>query len=80
MSTIKNFTETQSLRIDMASGSTPYADVSLIQDTGSMRFQFTMNSTQAREMARRLLDASDMADDLNADRAARDAARSELAA
>jgi hypothetical protein len=54
--------------------------VSLIQDTGSMRFQFTMNSTQAREMARRLLDASDMADDLNADRAARDAARSELAA
>jgi hypothetical protein len=80
MNAIKNFTETQSLRVEVASGSTPDADVAIIQTAGSVYFNFCMNSRQAREMAQRLLDASDKADSLIADRAARDAARSELAA
>jgi hypothetical protein len=80
MNAIKNFTETQSLRVELATGSTPGADVALIQDAGSMYFQFCMNSVQAREMAQRLIEASDKVDRLKAAREARDAARSELAA
>lgn len=80
MNTIKNFTETQSLRVELATGSTPGADVALIQDAGSMSFQFTLSSGQAREMAQKLIEASDKADRLEAARKALAAARSELAA